>query len=90
MDKIEKKFAETVEEVSNSTWGSKVPDDRKLLMYAYYKQATIGDINTEQPWAYQIKARAKWDAWKAVENMRKDVAMRMYVAEFEKQTQEFA
>ena len=90
MDKIEKKFAETVEEVSNSTWGSKVPNDRKLLMYAYYKQATIGDINTEQPWAYQIKARAKWDAWNSVKNYTIDVAMRMYVTEFTKQVEEFA
>ena len=90
MDEIEKKFTTAIEEVGNSTWGDKVPDNRKLLMYAYYKQSIIGNINTEQPWAYQIKARAKWDAWKAVENIRKDVAMRMYVAEFEKQKQEFA
>ena len=69
MEEIEKKFLEAVEEVSNSTWGDKVPDKRKLLIYAYYKQATIGDINTEQPWAYQVKARAKWDAWNSVKDV---------------------
>jgi|TARA_B100001996_G_scaffold302829_1_gene243495 acyl-CoA-binding protein len=90
MEEIEKRFLEAVEEVSNSTWGDKVPDKRKLLIYAYYKQSTIGDINTEQPWAYQVKARAKWDAWNSVKNYTIDVAMRMYVAEFEKQKQEFA
>ena len=90
MDEIEKKFTEAVEEVSNATWGDKVPDNRKLIMYAYYKQSTIGNINIEQPWVYQVTARAKWDAWKALENMRKDVAMRMYVTEFNNQFEEFA
>ena len=79
MEEIEKKFLEAVEEVSNSTWGDKVPDKRKLLIYAYYKQATIGDINTEQPWAYQVKARAKWDAWNSVKGMSKYDAMQNYI-----------
>ncbi len=59
-------------------------------IYINAMTTTIGDINTEQPWAYQVKARAKWDAWNSVKNYTIDVAMRMYVAEFEKQTQEFA
>jgi hypothetical protein len=30
-----------------------------------YKQATAGNCNASQPWAYQIEARAKWGSWHA-------------------------
>ena len=36
-----------------------------LVLYGLYKQATVGDVNTEQPWKVQVEARAKWDAWNA-------------------------
>ena len=40
------------------------PNNAQLLeLYALYKQATVGDVNTAQPWAVQMEARAKWDAW---------------------------
>ena len=35
----------------------------KLQFYSYYKQATEGDVTGTQPWAVQLEARAKWDAW---------------------------
>ena len=42
------------------------PSNEHLLeLYALYKQATVGDVNTSQPWAVQMEARAKWDAWNA-------------------------
>jgi diazepam-binding inhibitor (GABA receptor modulating acyl-CoA-binding protein) len=34
-----------------------------LELYALYKQATTGDVNTAQPWKVQLEARAKHDAW---------------------------
>ena len=43
-------------------------------------QATTGDATGSQPWAVQIEARAKWDAWKAHEGMSKDAAMAAYAA----------
>lgn len=30
-----------------------------------YKQALEGDNSAKQPWAVQLEARAKWDAWEA-------------------------
>ena len=40
------------------------PSNEVLLkLYALYKQATVGDVNIAQPWAVQLEARAKWDAW---------------------------
>ena len=32
----------------------------KLQYYAFYKQATIGKVNTTQPWMIDTANRAKW------------------------------
>lgn len=54
--------------------------DNLLRLYALYKQATTGDVNTSQPWAVQIEARAKWDAWNKCKGMSKDKAKETYIA----------
>ena len=41
-------------------------NDDKLALYGWFKQATVGDINIAQPWAVQVEARAKWEAWNKV------------------------
>ena len=41
----------------------KVPDDRKLAFYKYFKQATEGNIKSAQPYFFNVVERAKWDAW---------------------------
>lgn len=51
----------------------------KLRYYKYYKQATVGDVEGSQPWATQLEARAKWDAWRSVKGMSKTEAMQKYV-----------
>ena len=51
----------------DSEKGKAVPDDRKLLVYALYKQATEGDVNTKRPGMLDFKGKAKWDAWKKQE-----------------------
>ena len=51
----------------------------KLEFYAWYKQATEGDVKGTQPWAIQLEARAKWDAWNAVKGMAADEAKTKYV-----------
>lgn len=53
-------------------------DDEKLKFYGLYKQATIGKCDTPQPWAVQVVARAKWDAWNKLGNMSKIDAMTKY------------
>jgi len=43
------------------------PSNEELLeLYKYYKQATIGDINTSRPGFFNLKNQAKWDAWNLV------------------------
>lgn len=55
------KFLEATEKVKTL---SKRPDNNTCLkLYGLYKQATIGDCNIQQPWSFEIEARAKWNAW---------------------------
>jgi hypothetical protein len=35
-------------------------NDQKLQFYGLYKQATVGDVNTSQPWSINMVAKAKW------------------------------
>jgi diazepam-binding inhibitor (GABA receptor modulating acyl-CoA-binding protein) len=53
--------------------------EEKLKFYSLYKQATEGDVTAAQPWAVQLEARAKWDAWDGVKGMSKEEAMQAYV-----------
>ena len=54
-------------------------DNEKLKMYAWFKQATVGNVNTSRPGMMDFTGKAKWDAWKAIENMSKDEAKKNYV-----------
>lgn len=47
------------------TLKTKPSNDVLLQIYGLYKQATVGDNTTAQPWAVQMEARAKWEAWTA-------------------------
>ena len=54
-------------------------DEKKLKLYGLYKQATIGDINIEEPGLLNFKAKAKWKAWNEVKGKNKEDAKREYV-----------
>ncbi|XP_077244758.1 acyl-CoA-binding protein 6 [Tasmannia lanceolata] len=50
-----------------------------LILYALYKQATVGPVNTSRPGMFNLRDRYKWDAWKAVEGKSKEEAMNDYI-----------
>ncbi|KAI6173886.1 Acyl CoA binding protein [Aphelenchoides besseyi] len=54
-------------------------NDQKLKFYSLYKQATIGDVNTDRPGILSFVERAKWDEWKKLEGMNQLVAKERYV-----------
>lgn len=58
------------------------PDDSTLLeLYAYYKQATVGDNDIPKPTGlFDLKGKAKWNAWESVRGMSKLDAMKSYIA----------
>ena len=57
----------------------KVDDDTLLLLYSFYKQATIGDNNTEKPSFFNFKASKKWEAWNSVKGLSKAMAQGQYI-----------
>jgi diazepam-binding inhibitor (GABA receptor modulating acyl-CoA-binding protein) len=60
-------------------------NDSLLQLYSLYKQATIGDINTEPPAnPFDFVAKAKYEAWLALKGKTKEVAMQDYVHLVEK------
>ena len=60
---------------------TKMPSTDELLeLYALYKQATSGDVQGKRPGMFDMKARAKYDAWATKKSLGKDDAMKSYVA----------
>ena len=55
-------------------------NDDLLQLYAFYKQATAGDVSGSRPGMLDLKGRAKFDAWSKVKGTSKDEAMTKYVA----------
>ena len=58
----------------------KMTDDELLQVYGLYKQATVGDNNTEKPSFIQLKEKAKWGAWNNNKGKAKEAAEQEYVA----------
>jgi diazepam-binding inhibitor (GABA receptor modulator, acyl-CoA-binding protein) len=80
MSELDARFQKAVAFVRNGPANPNATNDHKLAVYALYKQATEGNVQGAQPWAVQFEARAKWDAWKAVEGLSSDEAKEAYIA----------
>ena len=57
------------------------PDNETLLrLYSLYKQATEGDINTDNPpGMFDFVAKAKYDAWLNLKGVNADDARQQYI-----------
>lgn len=66
-----------------------IPNAKKIVLHALFKQASEGDVVGSQPWAMQLEARAKWDAWNSVKGTTRDDAKKKYVEEVERLRAEF-
>ena len=56
-----------------------LPNDKKLEIYALYKQGLIGDVNTARPGMLDLKGKAKWDAWNAKKGVTSEEAQQQYI-----------
>jgi diazepam-binding inhibitor (GABA receptor modulating acyl-CoA-binding protein) len=54
-------------------------NDELLELYGLFKQATAGDNTTSQPWAIQIEASSKWNAWTKNKGLSQDAAKEKYI-----------
>nr|P0C8L7.1 RecName: Full=Putative acyl-CoA-binding protein; Short=ACBP [Hypsibius exemplaris] len=74
---VEEQFKTSAEQVKKL---KSSPSDTELLeLYSLYKQATIGDVNTDRPGMLYLKEKAKWDAWNGRKGLGKEQAQELYV-----------
>lgn len=56
------------------------PSNEQLLaLYGLYKQATEGDASGSRPGIFDLKGRAKFDAWSGRKGLKPEQAMQKYV-----------
>jgi len=77
MTDLELKFKKAVYLIRNGPARDST-NEEKLKVYGLFKQATLGDNTTAQPWSVQFEASAKWNAWSANKGMSRDDAMKSY------------
>ena len=83
IDDLQTKFEDLVKQVRDSTIDFKPNNTQKLKLYAFYKQATQGDVLGECPSVINMIERAKWQAGNAIKGITKVKAMAGYVKIFE-------
>jgi acyl-CoA-binding protein len=74
---LETQFEKAATDIKNS--GKTFDNDTLLNLYGYFKQSTEGDCNIESPLFYQLKEKAKWDAWNNHKGIKKSHAMKKYI-----------
>ncbi|XP_023326997.1 putative acyl-CoA-binding protein [Eurytemora carolleeae] len=71
-------FEAAVDSISNKV-NKTMSDDELKEIYSLYKQATVGDVNTDRPGMLDFKGKAKWDAWSGKKGISQDDAKQKYV-----------
>ena len=74
---LEKEFLSSAEHIKSS--GKNFDNDTMLKLYGYYKQGTSGDCDIAEPNFWQLKEKAKWDAWNQHKGVKKTHAMKKYI-----------
>lgn len=75
---MEEQFELAVAAIGNLS--TRPSDANMLKIYSFFKQAREGNVSFERPSILNMRGRAKWDAWKKLENMDKQDAMANYIA----------
>jgi acyl-CoA-binding protein len=78
MSDLKKKFDAAAKAVQKL---AQRPSNEQLLeLYGLFKQATDGDVTGSRPGMFDLKGRAKFDAWAGKKGTAADAAMKAYVA----------
>ena len=75
---LQEQFTAAQERVKTLT--RRPSNDELLSLYALYKQGSGGDVTGKRPGLFDLKGRAKFDAWQKVQGVTADAAMQRYVA----------
>ncbi len=79
---LKNEFNEMVIKVRDATIDFTPSNAQKLKLYAFYKQATVGDVEGDCPSVLHMVERAKWQAWNAIKGKTKEEAMTGYLNVF--------
>ncbi|KAL2634529.1 hypothetical protein R1flu_006008 [Riccia fluitans] len=60
-------------------------DDKALLLYSLYQQATVGPCNIAKPWSWNVVEYAKWTSWNSLGKLPQTEAMRLFVRTLEEE-----
>ncbi len=74
---LDKRFHEAYEKASNMT--EALPQDVMLRIYAYYKQATLGNPMYRQSHPNDLRNAFKINAWIQVSHLSADEAKEKYI-----------
>lgn len=70
-------FQEAFEKASNMTQA--LPQDVMLKIYAYYKQATLGDATITHYQSFDLRNAFKMNAWMQIRHLSPDEAKKLYI-----------
>ncbi len=56
-----------------------LPQDVQLRLYAYYKQATFGTLNSNQNSNFDLRNAFKTNAWMQISHLTMDEAKELYI-----------
>jgi len=74
----EEEFEQAVER--SRSLPTNLTNDQLLALYGLYKQASVGDVQGKRPGMFDLKGRAKYDAWSKQKGKTKEQAREAYIA----------
>jgi len=74
----EEEFEKAVER--SRSLPTNLTNDQLLALYGLYKQASVGDVQGKRPGMFDLKGRAKYDAWAKQKGKTKEAAREAYIA----------
>ena len=91
MSDLQAEFQAAVEKVRSapSDGEYKPSNEEKLNMYAWFRQATDGDVSGKRPGMLDPIGRFKYDAWAKLKGMSQEEAMQKYIDQVNKVEQQF-
>ncbi|MEO8253438.1 MAG: acyl-CoA-binding protein [Flavobacterium sp.] len=75
---LDTRFNEAVEKAAQMTQAS-LPQDVQLRLYAFYKQATIGNMEIRQTSNFHLRDAFKTNAWMQISHITADEAKENYI-----------
>ena len=78
-DDLDFRFEKAVQ-IANTMTQESLPQDVQLRLYAYYKQATLGTIDTRVSPVYDLRNAFKTNAWMQISHLSVDEAKELYIS----------